>query len=115
MSSTERSETSKDMKDTVCEKLLNAIRFSYDNRDKLIILTAGVTIFYYSVASLKATLDLYDQIKWKYKESCQNLEYITDYLSGIKFRCEHCGKKYRKRKCFTKHCYIHEFEEMMPF
>ena len=106
---------SEDLKNQVCEKALKAIRFGYDNKDKLIILAAGLTISYYTVATVKTMLDLYDQLRWKYKESCQNLEYITDYLSGVKFRCEQCGKKYRKRKCFTKHCYIHDFEREMPF
>ena len=104
---------SEDLKNQVCEKALKAIRFGYDNRDKLIILVGMVTGLYYTIESVKAIIELHDKLKYKYTESCQNLEYITDYLTGVRFRCQHCNKKYRKHKCFVKHCYIHDFEKEM--
>ena len=96
------------LKDKVCHTLLKVVRFTYDNRDRVLILAGGVAIIYYSVATIRELIVLYDDVKCKCYETCRNLEDILDYLRGKHYKCGDCCKKYKQYKSFQKHMWQHD-------
>ena len=106
-------ESESNLKNKVCSKLLNVVRFSYDNRDKVVMLAAGAALVYYSVATIKELITMYDDVKCKCYETCKNLEYISDYLRGKKYKCEECRKTYKHEKSFQKHKSQHEISHYL--
>lgn len=106
-------ETESNLKNKVCSKLLNVIRFSFNNKDKIIMLAASATLVYYSVATIRDVILLFDNVKCTYYETCKNFDYISDFLRGVKFRCPECSKGYRYHKCFRNHKSQHEISQYL--
>jgi hypothetical protein len=57
--------------------LHQSLNYLYLNRNKIIILAAGVSIVYYSIGAVKEIIELIEISKIKYHESCVNLRNIS--------------------------------------
>ena len=92
------------------QRINQGIKIVYINRDKIIILAAGSSLIYYSIASIRQLLLLLDQAKGKYIETCTNIQFISDYIRGQK-RCEKCDACFKYQKSFEKHLRQHKYKD----
>jgi hypothetical protein len=62
---------------------MNNLLLVYNIREKIIALAARATLIYYSIATIRELIELYDQGKVKFHEACRNAQYINDYIYDL--------------------------------